>query len=81
MNARERFCAWIALNGWNDMRAGAAIGCDRGYVRRIASGERRPGLRVAASIERLTRELVGGPIRCVDWFVEEQAKRPQRSAA
>lgn len=80
MTLIERVNSWIAAEGWSDMEVGFRWGCDRTYVRKILDGDRTPGLRVAAAIERLTANLTGGPIRCVEWDKAPVTRAPQSGA-
>jgi ribosome-binding protein aMBF1 (putative translation factor) len=63
MDARERFDRWLDECGRSRSRVAAELGSYPSQVSRIASGERRPSIDMAAKIERLT----GGAVRATDW--------------
>lgn len=74
MGPRERFVRWLAWLGVSEAEVARRLDCDASYPRRIRNGERRPGIDVAAALERVTAEpredgavWPEGPIRAVEW--------------
>lgn len=63
MEARERFDRWLDECGRSRSKVAEELGSYPSQVSRIASGERRPSIDMAAKIERLT----SGAVRATDW--------------
>lgn len=59
------------------MEAGFHLGCDRSYVKKLASGERRPGVNIVLAVERLSTDWSEGPILASEWL----EARPGSSAS
>lgn len=65
----DRLAAFLVLAGRSRRQiAIAELEVDPSYLTHLAAGRMRPGLRVAAAIERLTRGAPGGPIKAEDWL-------------
>jgi hypothetical protein len=69
--AHERFAKWLDSQSWNQGEAARRLGCSQAYVHYLRTGMRRPALRLACVIEKLTSGLEGGPIHPCAWLEEE----------
>lgn len=68
MSAPARLCAFRQLMGWSEAQLGAEIGVHQASVSKLMTGARRPSLRVAHAIERLTAEHMTRPILAEEWL-------------
>lgn len=59
---------------WTAERLAKQVGCERSYVSLLEAGRRTPSLKVAASIERLTRHWGRGPIMASDWIAADTSE-------
>jgi transcriptional regulator with XRE-family HTH domain len=49
----ELLCSALLQRGWSQAQLGSEVGISVGYVSRIVSGKRRPGLQVGVLIHRV----------------------------
>jgi transcriptional regulator with XRE-family HTH domain len=63
----DRLKAFAADRGWNQAELAKALRCRQPHVSRVFRGEKGVGLRLAASIERIT----DGAIKATEWDVDE----------
>jgi hypothetical protein len=75
-----RFAEWIAWTSWRPAEAAYRLGCDASYLGRLRKGTRRPGLRLALAIERLSATWPEGPIRVQEWHDADPATQPADAA-
>ena len=61
--SHERLAAWMLKNDVSQEDLATRIGASQGYVSRLLSGKRAPGLDVAFAIERETN----GYVAAKDW--------------
>lgn len=59
-----KFSRWIDASGMTRDDVAAALGINRTHLDKVCRGARRPGLRLALGIEKLT----GGAIAASDWL-------------
>lgn len=57
--------------GLSQTGAAKLLDCGQSYVGLVEQGKRRPGLRIAFAIERVTE----GAIKATEWAVEREAVR------
>lgn len=68
VSASKRFSAWLDISRRSRTSVGAELGVHPSFVFHLAAGRKRPGLKVAAAIERMTRGAPDGAINAEDWL-------------
>lgn len=79
--ARRRFARWLEHAKITTALAAQRLGCSRTTVSLILNGHTRPGLELAAAIERETGAWDYGPIYCREWVRPDEAPEPASEAA
>lgn len=75
-DALTRLRRWVAEQekaGRSRTQIAASLSLSEGAICRYVAGNRTPGGRAAAAIERATEGWDGGPIRTVDWYPDLSA--------
>lgn len=75
-NASSRFASWVTWTKWRPAETAYRLGCDASYLGRLRKGTRRPGLRIAVAIEKLSASWTEGPIRVQEWHEDAPATEP-----
>lgn len=71
MSARERLKAWREAQGLSQGGLADRLACAQSLVSAIERGEKRPGLKIAIAIQRVTSEdPAEAPILATDWMVD-----------
>lgn len=79
--ARYRLALWLVTTGLTQEEAGERFGCHQATVSKIVLGHRRPGLRIALAIERVTSKWVEGAIAMKEWLPEAAREHLEALAA
>jgi transcriptional regulator with XRE-family HTH domain len=56
MKAGEKLGQWMAQNGITQTALAEMVGYDNSYISCLVAGKRRPALKLALAIEKLTKE-------------------------
>lgn len=79
MNGRARLARYLEKKGESQRAFERRVDLNDGMISRYLSGERRPGIDIAAAIERAT----GGAVSAVSWAEDDEPtpSRPAHNAA
>ncbi|MCA9610252.1 MAG: helix-turn-helix transcriptional regulator [Myxococcales bacterium] len=77
----ERHARFFRSTGWTTVEYAKRLKCSRTMVSLILHGHRSPGLRIAASIERLSANWSEGAILATDWVGEPGGGEQEAKAA
>lgn len=74
LTPKERLKRWMTAKGYTQAKCGDEIGCSQVHVSELVLGTRSPGRRVANNLEAKTADWDEGPIRSMEWDLEEDVE-------